>query len=73
MSLQPPGTTIDLDNWMLFDLERRRDRGARPRGGQPERLRRLVTAFDADAQANYVYPLDNRDVHRSLTVPPFLE
>jgi hypothetical protein len=36
-------------------------------------LAELVAAFDADARANYVYPLDNRDVRRSLTVPPFLE
>jgi len=40
---------------------------------QPKRLATLVAAFDADARANQVYPLDNRGVRRSLTVPPFLE
>ena len=74
MSLQPPGTPIDLDNWMLFDLDARCDRDARSRARAIRTSsRELVAAFDADARANYVYPLDNRGVRRSLTVPPFLE
>ena len=39
--------------------------------GESVKLAELVAAFDADAAANYVYPLDNRDVRRSLTIPPF--
>jgi arylsulfatase len=73
VSLQPPGKPMDLDNWMLFDLDadatETNDRAAT----HPDRLAALVAAFDADARANDVYPLDNRGVRRSLTVPPFLE
>ena len=73
VSLQPPGKPIDLDNWMLFDV--RSDPGeiddlAKQR---PDKLAALVAAFDDDAYANCVYPLDNRGVRRSLTVPPYLE
>lgn len=73
VSLQPVGRAMELGNWMLFDLEddvtETRDLAAE----MPERLAELVAAFEADAQANYVYPLDNRDIRRALTVPPFLE
>ncbi|EHP42168.1 arylsulfatase [Cupriavidus basilensis OR16] len=73
VSLQPPGTRIDLDNWMLFDLLRDptecEDVAAANRGVLAE----LVAEFEADAQANHIYPLDNRDNRRVLAVPPFLE
>jgi len=73
VSLQPPGTPIDLDNWMLFDLANDATETRDLAATHPDKLRALVDAFDADARANYVYPLDNRGVTRSLTVPPFLE
>jgi arylsulfatase len=73
VSLQPPGRAIDLDNWMLFDLECDATEVHDLARAHPDKLAELVAAFDADAQANYVYPLDNRGVRRSLTVPPFLE
>ncbi|HXU67645.1 MAG TPA: arylsulfatase [Casimicrobiaceae bacterium] len=73
VSLQPPGTAIDLSNWMLFDLANDATETQDLATEQPGKLRELVAAFDADAYANHVYPLDNRGVHRSLTVPPFLE
>jgi hypothetical protein len=73
VSLQPPGKPMDLDSWMLFDLDEDATETRDLAREQPQILEELVAAFDADAQANYVYPLDNRDVHRSLTVPPFLE
>jgi len=73
VSLQPPGKPMDLDNWMLFDIGRDATEVHDLAAAQPAKLAELVAAFDADARANYVYPLDNRGVHRSLTVPPFLE
>jgi arylsulfatase A-like enzyme len=73
VSLQPPGKPMDLDNWMLFDLERDATEVCDVAASNRDKLAELVAAFDADAKANYVYPLDNRDVRRSLTVPPFLE
>lgn len=73
VSLQPPGKTIDLSNWMLFNLAddptETRDLAA----ALPDKLAELVAAFDRDAYANYVYPLDNRGLRRSLTVPPYRE
>jgi arylsulfatase len=73
VSLQPPGKAIDLDNWMLFDLASDPTETRDLAREHPERLAQLVAAFDRDAFANYAYPLDNRGVHRSLTVPPYLE
>ncbi len=73
VSLQPPGKPMDLDNWMLFDLEADATETNDLARVHPEKLAELVAAFDDDARANDVYPLDNRALHRSLTVPPFLE
>jgi len=73
VSLQPPGKPIDLDNWMLFDLRDDPTEISDLASARPDKLTELVMAFDADAEANYVYPLDNRGVRRSLTVPPYLE
>src|SRR5206468_10065314 len=64
VSLQPPGKPMELDNWMLFDLDDDATETRDLAREQPEFLAELVAAFDADAQANYVYPLDNRDVRR---------
>ena len=33
-------------------------------------LRRLIEEFEAEATANYVYPIDNRDDRRAITLPP---
>jgi len=73
VSLQAPGKPMDLDNWMLFDIAGDATETRDLARSNPHKLAELVAAFDADAQANYVYPLDNRDVRRSLTVPPFRE
>jgi arylsulfatase len=58
---------------MLFDLARDATEVHDLAASHRDKLAELVAAFDADAFANYVYPLDNRGVRRSLTVPPFLE
>jgi len=36
-------------------------------------LQQLIAEFDRDAASNQVYPLDNRDLRKTLAVPPFLE
>jgi arylsulfatase len=64
---------MDLDNWMLFDIEDDATEVNDVAASNPDTLAALVAAFDTDAAANYVYPLDNRDVRRSLTIPPFRE
>jgi arylsulfatase len=73
VSLQPPGAALELDNWMLFDLEVDPTETTDLAQQEPRVLAELVAAFEADAAANYVYPIDNRDIRRALTVPPFLE
>lgn len=72
-SLQPRGGTIEsLDNWMLFDLEADPCETTDLAAQQPERVAAMARLFDADALANYVYPLDNRALERAVTIPPFL-
>ena len=70
VSLQAPSQQADLNNWMLFDLANDpaeiRDLAAE----RPDVLHRLVAEFEAEASANYVYPLDTRDERRALTLPP---
>jgi len=73
VSLQPPDKPMDLDNWMLFDIDADATETNDLAATHPAKLAELVAAFDRDARANDVYPLDNRGVRRSLTVPPFLE
>ncbi|SCU86395.1 Arylsulfatase [Cupriavidus necator] len=73
VSLQPPGTQIDLDNWMLFDLDNDPTECVDVAGSHPSLVAELIAEFEADAEANYIYPLDNRDNRRVLAVPPFLE
>jgi hypothetical protein len=73
VSLQPPGKPMDLDNWMLFNLENDETEVHDLAATHRQKLAEMVAAFDHDAAANYVYPLDNRDVRRSLTMAPFLE
>ncbi|MDE2363091.1 MAG: arylsulfatase, partial [Hyphomicrobiales bacterium] len=69
-SLQPPGQKIDLDNWLLFDLDAdptECDNLAKTHAGV---LAAMIEKFETDAEANYAYPLDNRTLLRALTVNP---
>ena len=72
-SLQPPGTEIDLNRWLLFNLADDPTECDDLAASKPEVLAELVTAFEHDATANYVYPLDNRPPRRVLAMPPFME
>ena len=70
VSLQPPAPTMNLDNWMLFDIAADPTEVQDLAASRPDVLQRLVAAFEAEASANYVYPLDNRDDRRAVTLPP---
>jgi hypothetical protein len=70
VSLQPPAARIDLDNWMLFDLEVDPTEIDDLAAARPDVLREMIDAFEAEAFARYLYPLDNRDNRRVLALPP---
>ncbi|QBR04238.1 arylsulfatase [Paraburkholderia pallida] len=70
VSLQAPTQPADLDNWMLFDLANDPTEIHDLAGERPDVLRRLIDEFEAEASANYVYPLDTRDDRRAVTLPP---
>ena len=73
VSLQPRGGKIEsLDNWMLFDLEADPCETTDLAAQDPQRVAAMAQAFDSDAVANYVYPLDNRALERAVTIPPFM-
>lgn len=71
VSLQPPGTKIDLNRWMLFNLNSDPTEINDLAEQMPEKLQALIEAFERDAKANLVYPLDNRDTGRAITLPPY--
>ncbi len=70
VSLQPPTPTMDLDNWMLFDIANDPTEIHDLAAMQSQVLRRLIAEFEVEATANYVYPIDNRDDRRAITLPP---
>jgi len=70
VSLAVPRQPIRVDDWMLFDLENDPAEIDDLAAKHPEVVARLAAEFEADATANYVYPLDNRDELRALTMPP---
>jgi len=70
-SLQPPGTKLNLDNWLLFDIESDPTETTNLAAQHPEILQELIEKFDRDAYANYAYPLDNRTLMRALTHDPY--
>lgn len=73
VSLQPPGKRIDLDNWMLFNLQEDPTEIENLAAKFPDKLEELVSSFDEAAFRNYVYPIDNRAYEKSLAVPPHRE
>ncbi|MCC6533651.1 MAG: arylsulfatase [Burkholderiales bacterium] len=70
VSLQPPKTRIDLDNWMLFDLDNDPTEIDDRARSEPAKLAQMVAAFEADAAANRIYPIDNRGFERGVAHPP---
>ncbi|OYU98920.1 MAG: arylsulfatase [Burkholderiales bacterium PBB5] len=70
VSLQPPAPAMNLDNWMLFNIADDPTEVHDLAAAQPEVLQRLIAEFEQAATANYVYPIDNRDDRRAITLPP---
>ncbi|MEK7345745.1 MAG: arylsulfatase [Pseudomonadota bacterium] len=71
VSIQKLGQTINFDNWTLHRHASDFAEGIDLSAQFPDRLAELVAAFDSDAWANMVYPLDNRDrVQKFQQIPP---
>lgn len=60
VSLQIMGDKIDFDNWTLHRHDTDFSESTNLAAQYPEKLAELVKAFDEEAWANMVYPLDNR-------------
>lgn len=70
VSLQAPNQALQLDNWMLFNLSEDPCEIHDLATSHQQQLQSLVQAFEKEATVNYVYPLDNRDDTRAITLPP---
>jgi arylsulfatase len=73
VSIQKTGHPINFNNWTLHrhasDFSESVDLAAQ----EPARLKEYVEAFDREAWANQVYPLDNRNaVQKFQQLPPHL-
>jgi arylsulfatase len=74
VSVQKLGQTIDFDNWTLHRQATDFAEGVDLRALYPDKLQELVAAFDREAWANMVYPLDNRSrVQKFQEIPPHLQ
>ena len=71
VSLQSPDKAIDMHNWMLFDLAQDPAEIHDLAAAHPAIVEGLIAEFDAEAGANYVYPLDVRDERRNNQMPPY--
>lgn len=70
VSLQPPLQPLNLNNWMLFNINNDPTEVNDLAGSEPDVLQRMIAEFEQEATANYVYPIDNRDDRRAISLPP---
>lgn len=74
VSLQKLGQGIDFDNWTLHRQSTDFSESKDLRHAYPDKLSELVDAFDVDAWANMVYPLDNRkQIQKFQELPPHMK
>ncbi len=70
VAFHAPGTPFTEDKWELYDLRvdcnETRDLAAT----QPGKLAELLAVWEREAQANQVYPLDDRRAAREMILPP---
>ncbi len=71
VSLQKRGEAIDFGNWTLHRQADDFSESVDLAKAHPDKLAELVAAFDRDAWANRVYPLDNRlPIQKFNQIPP---
>ena len=64
-----PGTPYAKDTWELYDLRNDFNELHDQTQAQPEKLAELLAAWEREAKANDVYPLDDRRGARELLLP----
>lgn len=59
---------FDEDEWELYHVDVDRSESRNLAAEHPEKLKELQEAFDVEARANFVYPLDDRSAREQLTI-----
>jgi len=65
-----PGTPFADDRWELYDLRHDFNETRDLAAAQPAKLAELIGVWEREAQANQVYPLDDRRAAREMILPP---
>ena len=66
----PPGTPFENDTWELYDTTTDFNESRDLAKTRPEKVRELLAVWEREAQANDVYPLDDRFLDRDMLRPP---
>ena len=69
VTFHAPGMPYEKDTWELYDLAHDFNEMSDLATAQPEKLKELLAAWEREAQANDVYPLDDRRAARELLLP----
>ncbi len=69
MTFHAPGTPFSSDAWELYDLGHDFNETRDLAKTQPQKLAELIAAWEREAKANDVYPLDDRRGARELLFP----
>ena len=69
VTFHTPGTRYENDTWELYDLAHDFNETRDLAKAQPQKLAELLVAWEREAKANDVYPLDDRRGARELMLP----
>jgi arylsulfatase len=70
VTFHPPDAPFEKDNWELYDLANDVNERHNLAATRPEKLAELLAAWEREAEANGVYPLDDRRNAREMLLPP---
>jgi arylsulfatase A-like enzyme len=73
VTLHPPLTPFSDDEWELYDLTKDPTELDDLRAAEPDKVRELAEAWEREAWANQVYPLDEGSSVRYLVRPPWVD
>ena len=69
VTFHAPGTPFERDTWELYDLTSDFNERNDLAKAQPAKLAELLAVWEREAQANDVYPLDDRRAAREMLLP----